>query len=258
MTYYCDDRGDYNESAKGFGTPGNDQLIGGRGADFLSGDDGDDTLDGGRGADVLLGGNGNDTLNGGSGRDFLDGGAGVDSLTGGRGPDSFAFSGDPFAPNVAGGPMRIAGDGVRQIVNGADIATDNVQDFNTANDRFVFDANDLGLSEIRFFNGTQADGSTALSHVGDANVIIVGSFANAAAAANAIAVASDLDEAGAFVYFNSTLNINRLVYSENLGADNGAGVGAGDFSVLAALRNTTGQDAIQLLPSFQSNNFALS
>ena len=248
---------DYDQIKVGFGTNGNDQLIGGNRADFLSGDGGDDTLKGRCGPDVLFGGAGNDTLSGGNGRDFLDGGAGVDSLTGGHGADSFAFSGDPFAPNVADSPTRIAGDGIRQVVNGADTATDNVQNF-TTNDRFVFDANDLGLSELRFFNGAAEDGSTDLSHVGDANVVVVGSFTNAIAAANAIATASDLNEAGAFVYFNATLNINRFVYSENLGADNGAGAGTGDFSVLAALRNTVGQDAIQLLPNFQANNFALS
>jgi Ca2+-binding RTX toxin-like protein len=40
---------------------GDDQLLGGRGADYLEGFDGHDLLDGGRGRDVLIGGTGDDT-----------------------------------------------------------------------------------------------------------------------------------------------------------------------------------------------------
>src|SRR5204863_390345 len=46
---------------------------------------------GGTGADTLSGVGGNDTLNGGGGKDTLDGGAGNDVLTGGTGQDSFLF-----------------------------------------------------------------------------------------------------------------------------------------------------------------------
>lgn len=241
-----------------FAFAGNDFLSGGNGADVLDGGEGNDTISGGNGRDALFGGAGQDLLEGGNGQDFLDGGAGLDTLIGGNGRDTFAFSGNPLAQNVAGvGAVAIAGDGVRQVVNGPDNATDNVLDLNIYNDTIAFDGSDFQLNDVRFFNAAQADGSTDLSAIGDANFVIVGSFSNAGAAANAIAAASDLDEAGVFVYFNSTLGVNRLVYSENIGADNGAGVGTGDINVLAAFRDVTGDAAIELLPSFSESVFDL-
>jgi Ca2+-binding RTX toxin-like protein len=240
-----------------FGSNGDDLLDGRSGNDVLDGGDGMDTLLGGKGGDLLFGGDGNDHLDGGKGRDVLVGGAGVDSLTGGHGADDFVFSGDRFAVNVEGGAPRIEGDGMRQIVNGADTATDNITDLDFAQDQIVFDASDFQLGEVRFFNAAQADGSTDLGAAGDANFLVVGSFAAAGAAANAIAAASDLQEAGAFIYFNSTLGVNRLVYSENLGVDDGAGTGTGDINVLAAFRNLTGTDAIEALPTVSAELFAL-
>ena len=53
-------------------------MLGGSGADVLSGE---------AGADSIAGGSGNDTLNGGDDADILDGGAGNDQLTGGTGND---------------------------------------------------------------------------------------------------------------------------------------------------------------------------
>lgn len=239
-----------------FGAAGNDTLSGDKRNDILFGDDGDDFIAGGRGADALFGGDGLDQLFGDGGNDTLDGGAGVDALTGGGGIDTFLFAGDAFAANVAGGPTRIAGDGVRQVVNGADTATDNVLDFRLSADTIALDASDFDLDGVRFFNGVDAEGVTDLGGLGDANFIVVGSFANAGAAANAVAAASALNEAGIVLYFNSTLGINRLFYSENLGADNGAGVGTGDINVFAALRDATGEDAIALLSQFEADNFA--
>ncbi len=239
------------------GEAGNDTISGGDGRDYLSGGDGGDDLRGGDGRDTLAGEAGTDTLSGGDGRDLLLGGRGVDQLTGGDDRDTFAFTGPAFEPNVEGGAGRIAGDGVRQAVNAANTATDNVMDFDLDDDAFAFDASDFGLSEVRFFNAANADGTTDLSDVGDANVVVVGSFANAGAAANAIAAASTLNEGGFFVYFNATLGVTRVVHSENLGADNGAGVGTGDINVLAALRGETGADALRLHDDFSAGNFVL-
>ena len=76
-------------------------LIGGSGADILSGDlldnhinggEGDDTLNGNDGQDTLVGDNGNDQLNGGLGDDQLLGSEGDDILKGDAG-DDFLFGG---------------------------------------------------------------------------------------------------------------------------------------------------------------------
>ncbi len=88
----------------GYGTDtfiGIEGLLGGSGADRLTGDGkinglhgnaGNDSLSGGAGSDDLLGGTGNDTLSGGADEDHLSGGIGNDRLTGGTGPDTFAFN----------------------------------------------------------------------------------------------------------------------------------------------------------------------
>jgi Ca2+-binding RTX toxin-like protein len=77
-----------------------ESLIGGAGADRLSGDGlhnylngsgGNDTLTGGGGSDTLIGGNGADLLRGGSGADVLYGRSGNDTLEGGAGTDWFVF-----------------------------------------------------------------------------------------------------------------------------------------------------------------------
>lgn len=79
------------------GTAAGDQLVGGAGADTISGlggDDhlygqgGDDTLQGGDGDDDLFGDEGNDTLDGGAGDDLLQGDNGDDALNGGAGYDT--------------------------------------------------------------------------------------------------------------------------------------------------------------------------
>ena len=72
--------------AQATGSAGNDTLIGienvigGSGADVLTGNGDDNTLDGGAAADKLDGGDGNDTLIGGAGRDVLTGGVGGDTF----------------------------------------------------------------------------------------------------------------------------------------------------------------------------------
>ena len=64
------------------GQGGNDTLLGGRGADELTGGDGNDAAEGGAGADQIALGAGNDsaTWDPGDGLDKFDGGAGFDSL----------------------------------------------------------------------------------------------------------------------------------------------------------------------------------
>lgn len=63
------------------GNAGNDKLDGGEGNDTLLGNADDDTLKGNAGRDLLLGGKGADTLDGGADNDILKGGEGLDIYT---------------------------------------------------------------------------------------------------------------------------------------------------------------------------------
>ena len=105
-----------------------ENIIGGYGADTLTGDDdanvldgwaeGSDTLNGQGGDDRLLGGSGADILNGGSGDDALEGGAGADTLAGGGDEDvadykarsssvTIALDGQPGSGNTDDGPPGV-------------------------------------------------------------------------------------------------------------------------------------------------------
>ena len=219
-----------------FAGNGNDTVHGGNGNDSLSGGNGDDLLQGGQGRDTLLGGEGKDVLDGGQGRDLLVGGPGVDTLAGGAGRDSFLFDGDPFDGGTPAAP--VAGQ-IRAVA-----LPSIVTDFTVGEDVLVLDADDFGFEAFSFANGMVGDLS------GDANVLVLQDvFANARAAAQAIADNDALTaDAGVFVYFNSTLNINRLVYSSDLGD-------GGDFSVLANFTNQVGPDAVALLPTYSASDF---
>lgn len=83
----------------GFGTQ-IENLIGGKGSDYLTGNEtnnhiqggaGHDHIDGGKGHDWLEGGAGNDEIRGAEGNDILVGGLGQDTLIGGAGKDQFTF-----------------------------------------------------------------------------------------------------------------------------------------------------------------------
>ncbi len=221
------------------GGPGNDFLQGNGGRDFLFGQEGNDTLQGGRGRDFLDGGAGNDVLNGGRGRDVLFGGAGVDTLTGGPGADEFLFAGNVFAN---GTPTLNAATGIK-VLNTPDVITD----FNIRNDQFLLNGRDLGINKLTFQKGATSELS------GNANaLVLLNPFANAAAAAKAIADNNAITaDAGVFVYFNSTLGISRLVYSTDLSD-------GGDISVLANLTNQAGATGIKQLNQFTQQDFALT
>lgn len=83
--------GNQRQILMGYG--GNDTLIAGNSGDCLVGGDGNDTLisdnnnNKDNNKDILLGGDGDDTLQGGNGKDALDGGLGNDTCTGGNGKD---------------------------------------------------------------------------------------------------------------------------------------------------------------------------
>src|SRR3954447_8857247 len=72
-------------------------LVGGAGADSLSGSSADNALLGNAGNDVLNGGEGADQIDGGAGDDTLSGSPGADTLTGGDGTDAASYA-DATAP----------------------------------------------------------------------------------------------------------------------------------------------------------------
>ena len=91
-----------------------ENLVGGAGANILTGDGqnnmltggaGDDTLNGGAGDDVLKGMGGTDALNGGAGNDTLHGGAGDNTYNGGDGDDTYYIT---DTADVSGNAIGIA------------------------------------------------------------------------------------------------------------------------------------------------------
>ena len=128
-----------------WGGDGFDTIIGGSGADVLSGDDGNDTIYGFGGADQLFGNDGNDYLDasmstvrvqvwGGSDSDTIFGGTGSDRLYGEGGNDSIAGNG--------GNDYFFGG-------AGADVLQGDV-----GNDRFY---DDDGMSGDQYFGGGGTD-----------------------------------------------------------------------------------------------------
>lgn len=228
-----------------FGSAGDDILDGGRDNDLLFGGSDNDVLSGGRNRDTLDGGSGNDVLDGGSGRDELNGGTGIDTITGGSGRDRVILTDQAFESAAV-----VNGDGLRQVENTPDILTD----WSVSEDIFVFDTEVFSVTGNR-----RVSVSNAADIAEGANIIVLqdtdndanaATAFNAGAAANLIAANVDVDGAGFFVYWNSALGINRLVYSENL---NDA---AADIRVLANIDTLKGADAIAALDDFSGGNFA--
>jgi len=122
---------DISQSDTGFisglrltGTTRNDTLIGGDGADIISGLSGND---------CLWGGNGPDLISGDGGNDIIYGGLGQDTLSGGSGKNKFVFSSVRDSNNY---------------VLGADVITD-----------FVHGKDRIDLSAIDAFSPTQKNDS---------------------------------------------------------------------------------------------------
>lgn len=227
------------------GGEGNDALSGGARRDGLFGGAGDDLLDGGNGFDMLSGGGGNDVLSGDAGSDVLNGGLGIDTITGGGGRDRVVFGDQAFESAAI-----IAGDGIRQAENTPDILTD----WAIGEDRFVFDTEVFGVT-----GNKKVSVSLAADIKAGANVIVLqdtdndanaATVFNAGAAASLIAENVDVDGAGFFVYWNSALGINRLVYSENLNE------ATADIRVLANINTLAGAEAIAALDDFAGRDFA--
>ncbi len=101
-------------------------VIGGSGADILTGDAVDNWLIGLNGDDQLRGEGGTDTLIGGIGNDVLFGGAGNDSLVGGADRDFVDYSGAASNVTVTLGLSPLLGGGTGTATGGADVGTDTL------------------------------------------------------------------------------------------------------------------------------------
>jgi hypothetical protein len=153
----------------------------------------------------------------------------------------FTFNSDPFTGSTA---LTSAG---RQIV-GNEL---NIPVFSIANDVFEFDPAFFAIgNQINFVNDLVGNLPT-----GGVNVIVLQTTDNdgdattpflAGNAANIIAEQITQDGAGFFVYFNSNLDLPRLVFSTNLN-DNTA-----DLKVLARMENLIDPS---VLPTFTEANF---
>ncbi len=158
---------------------------------------------------------------------------------------TFTFLDDPFAGSTA---LTTPG---RQVVGNEPFIT-----FNIAADNFLFSATAFGISNIAFANDVAANLAT-----GGLNVIVLRDFDNdanpatafgAGTAANLIADRITTPGAGFFVYFNSGLDLARLVFSTDL-SDNTA-----DLKIIARLTNVAGQAGRDAFPSFNAANFTVT
>jgi len=156
---------------------------------------------------------------------------------------TFTFSGDPFAGTTA---LVTPG---RQIVAGETFIS-----FDPATDNFRLAIPFTG-NTVHFANDVV--GNLPTSNV---NVIVLETFDNDANPATAFAAGNAADliaarvtspGAGFFIYFNSGLDLARLVYSTDLD-DNTA-----DLKVLFRMTNLAGAFGRATLPSFTAANFTL-
>jgi Ca2+-binding RTX toxin-like protein len=223
---------------------GDDVLFGGDGIDILLADLGNDVLVGGNGVDYLVGSIGADTLSGGAGDDYLQGGANAgpglsDSMTGGAGKDVFAFFADSLTDNsVTAGAIGTSG------IRGRNLA-DAVTDFTFGDDKVMLHLSGFGINApITMVSGSAADLTT------NGNFIVATSpFANAGAAAAAIAANANItSSAGFFIYFNSTLGFNRLVHSADL-------ANGGEITILANFTSLSGDAGLTAMANWGTDDF---
>jgi hypothetical protein len=155
----------------------------------------------------------------------------------------FVFDADPFEGSTA---LTTPG---RQVVGGEPFIS-----FDTSSDRFVFDPVFFAVGDtLSFANDVVAN----LAPSG-LNVIVLETLDNdsnpgtafgAGNAANLLAGQITSDGAGFFIYYNSGLDLPRLVYSTNLSDP------TADLKILARMTNLTGDPAS--LSSFTAQNFGV-
>jgi hypothetical protein len=155
---------------------------------------------------------------------------------------TISFLTDPFDGSTA---LTTPG---RQVVGGEPFIN-----FDVAQDVFAFNETFFAVDPISFFNGEAA----AIPATG-VNTVVLRTFDNdadpltafgAGNAANLIAAQITAPGAGFFIYFNSNLDLARLVYSTDLN-DN-----TSDLKILARLLNFSGQDGRDAMATVTSANF---
>ncbi len=156
---------------------------------------------------------------------------------------TFSFNTDPFAGSNA---LTTPG---RQIVGGESFIS-----FDTATDVFALGSSVFGVGdEVHFANDVVGNLPT-----GGVNVIVLETLDNDANSATPFGAGNAADliagqitspGPGFFIYFNSGLNLPRLVFSTDLN-DNTA-----DLKVLFRMTNLSGQP--DALPTFTASNFAV-
>ena len=158
---------------------------------------------------------------------------------------TITFNTAPFAGTTA---LETPG---RQIVGGEPSIA-----FDPSIDVFAFDSAFFNLGgSVDFFNGvigslptSGIDAIVLRTFDDDANI---GTPFGAGNAANLIAAQVTADGAGVFIYFNSGLDLARLVYSTNLNEN------TADLKILARMTNLSGQPGRDALGSFTVNNFQI-
>lgn len=152
----------------------------------------------------------------------------------------FVFNSDPFAGSTA--PATPG----RQIVGGEPSIS-----FDTASDVFVINPDKFGITDPVLFLADFAANVPS----GGVNVIVLQDtptpFA-AGIAATQIADQISTPGPGFFIYFNSGLDLPRLVFSADLSDP------AADLKILARMTNLSGQPGRDALPTFTAANFAFA
>jgi hypothetical protein len=157
----------------------------------------------------------------------------------------FTFATDPFAgTTVLGTPGR-------QVVGGELF----IPDFDIDTDVLAFGTGAFNLTQpISFFSGAAGDIPAS-----GANFVVLQTFdfdgdatngvlLNAGLAADLVANAIDTPGAGFFIYFNSGLDLPRLVYSTDLSSS------LSDLKIVARFTNFTGDDGRAQMPRFTIAN----
>jgi hypothetical protein len=159
------------------------------------------------------------------------------------GAGAITFKDDPFAGTTA---LTTAG---RQVIGG-ELSTE----FDIQNDVFQFDPAVFGIDSLSFANGPIGD----IPGIGT-NLAVLRTFDNdnnaatpfgAGNAANLLADQITNPGAGFFIYFNSGLDLARLVFSTDLSD------ATADLKILARLTNFSGQAGRDAMAGFSDRNFS--
>jgi hypothetical protein len=160
------------------------------------------------------------------------------------------------ATNISFGSDPFEGTDVRNIPGRQVVGGELFIAFHPGTESLVFDDAAFAMgNKIHFANGLLNDiPSTGVNAVvlqsidDDSNPLTPFGAGNAA---NLLAGRITERGAGVFVYFNSSLNLARLVYSSDLSSN------TADLKILARMLNLTGQEGINALPTFSARNFNL-